>query len=522
MKRTRGEHGILTKTCCSGTLDFQICGGIDDFAVKQLSSQEDLTFDQGADSIDFVIYFRPPVTRAHAEQAHVSIHYVGLQETPNKHIFGQYALPAPPTGGERLVLRQDELEYEIFETHQLRVSSKGALIDSMYVTIENNLTESKTRNDLLLHPHVDMKLDFFTTHLGEHACFLDWFPADIDPKLYGLEIDSRKIPQRTPLWFKLRGEVSGSKAYSLIGFFIPAKHTKDGTNYNFYKGSAFTATAKLAMRLGTLSEDSCMLMYLCEYPEKRFFELGWCPAPTGYPVGWGASPDGLIEDKNMDWSMVPDDIKAHYPDAQRSAFNITMGACEFKTSKTKLSMEAYYFPQVYMEMIALNVVWCDLVRYRPSRSYNQLTKEWITDSTAHVYRIYRHKPTEEALVKLWSRASANTQKIQDIVMEESFVKMRDYFSDLAQRMPVHHVLAMKPSTQTLLAQYEAKRQQLMQPVPPPLSLLKRGAGAEAEDWIDELDHGVQKLKRAKHDKPMAVRLLAHHIAQCASFISKLV
>src|SRR6185369_15745290 len=95
---------------------------------------------------------------------------------------------------------------------------------------------------------------------------------------------------------------------------------------------------------------------------------------------------------------------------------IESGACEFKTSRTKVALEPYFIPQMYMEMISLNVVWCDLIRYRPT-SVHTPDNGYVTQHTAHVYRIYRNQALEADLVRLWKRAHANVQQLQDIVQE---------------------------------------------------------------------------------------------------------
>jgi hypothetical protein len=263
----------------------------------------------------------------------------------------------------------------------------------------------------------------------------------------------------TALWFKLRGQVSGTKAYVLLGFYVPQKNEAGGATWSFFKSETFSAFSRVAMRLGSISEDPALLLYLSHYTEQTFYEIGWCPAPAGYPVGWGASPDGKLVDPNMTWDQVPPEIREHYkPDD----FDITHGVLEIKTTRGEPIMQPYYIPQVYLEMIALNVVWANVIRYRPARVYDAERKVHTVHNTARVYRVWRHKPTEEWFVKLWTRAYANASKLQDFVhTDEQYVRARAHIVDMANNMPVLKVLDMTPEIEQRFLGMEAHRQQHM-------------------------------------------------------------
>ncbi len=412
---------------------FQI-HGISDFAVRTVGGGG-----EDADSIDFVIHFRPRLSRPLVSPVHVNIFH-----TPsNRHVFGQ---TISGEDGKVLVYREEELEYEEYETYQLKVSNKRRTIESMYVTLEDGQTK------------VNMKLVFLSRLLAEgRAHFLDWFPPDVDPKLYALRIDPRRIPQRCPLWFKLRGELTGSKSYTLLGFFVPPKPTP----YVFGAPMVVDAAAKARMRLGSQSEDYIMLMYLYVREQCIFHEIGWCPMPSppAYPMGWGASPDALFIDPDMTWESVPADVASHYSDEERAKIDITRSAGEFKTTSTSnLAMRAYYYSQCYVEMISLNVVWCDLVQFRRVKMMHG--NRIVYDNCARVYRIFRHKPTEILLVKLWRYALSNRDRLQDVVMEPPFVKMRLYFEQMAQQhAPISIPIGMNPDLELAYAQYDSYKKE---------------------------------------------------------------
>jgi hypothetical protein len=241
---------------------------------------------------------------------------------------------------------------------------------------------------------------------------------------------------------------------------------------------------------------------------------------ASYPTGWGASPDGLIVDPHMTWDQVPADISKHYTEAERASFNITRGACEFKTSRTKLSMEAYFYPQVYLEMIVLNVVWCDLIRYRPGYNYSDEHKTWVHEDTAHVYRIYRHRPTEDLLLQLWKYAFSNVSKLQDIIVEDSFVQLRAFFTTLANQIPIRKAIGMTPEINQQLVEYHSRKRKLMTPENPD----NPPTDAQEKSWMSSLQESLLVLVQTdpKKQKQDAVRLLANHMQECASILKHII
>ena len=316
------------------------------------------SLEEDEESMDFCIHFRPPLSRNAAAQVRVGVVYVGDKIQRSRSPYLCFLPVLPEEGGEKYSLLPNYLDYELFETHQLRTyGTKGQTIGSMYLTFENNMTRPDHAVGVFIELKVDMTLKMLPQLLpGE---FLMWFPPDVDPAEYGIKVDPRLIPQRTKLWFKMRG-ISGTKAYTLLGFWVG-------------KDSKFGSQQRAIMRLGSLSEDYALLCYFSKFDSCRFQEMGWCPAPARkYPDGWGASPDGLFIDQQMKWSDVPEATKDFY---RPEGFNIHRGVCEIKTSETNTSMSAYYIPQMYMEMIALESVWADLLRFHHHREFEN--GKWI-------------------------------------------------------------------------------------------------------------------------------------------------
>lgn len=484
MKKRAGEFEFLVH----GVPDYVVRSPKIDFATN--------------DSVDFSIHFRPHVTLPVAWPVHVDIYHGG------RHIFGQ---TIAVTEGKSLVLRNEELEYELYETYQLKVSNKRRTIETMYLTIEN--VNTNPRADMVLVPRVDTKMTLLPSLVGARAQFLTWFPPDVDPALYALKVDPRTVPQKCPLWPRLRGELTGSKTYILLGFFVPPKPTP----YKFGAFVEFDPKTRARMRLGSLSEDHVMMMYLHVYSCKLFFEMGYCPAPPppAYPAGWGASPDAMIGDPDMTWDKVPEDVASQYSETERDSIDITRGAGEFKTSETSLEMMAYYYSQCYLEMISLNVVWCDLVKFRRRKCMDPTSKRVKYENSARVYRIYRHKATERLLIKLWKYALSNRDRLQDVVMEDGFVKIRDYF----ERMAAQHEytpMDMSPGLEEAYEQYEAYMTECTTP--------KRCTSrreVEEGGGDDELCHRATKIARCE-DRGLKTQLIAQQIEGYATLLKKLV
>ena len=337
------------------------------------------------------------------KQPHLYTFYVLGSE--NKCIYSVKLEDGEP--GETVSLM--DRSYKVYETYTLGQDTETT--HSIYFQINTDTGVS-----------VDMSLRWLSKHVTGFVRNVRFFPYDVDPTQYGLKLNSTQIIQKTPLWFKARGEVSGTKAYQLIGYWVPSK--KEDPNWSIDGDHVFDAQSKANMRFGSESEDKGLITYTLHYSGviSKVELAGWCNAPqsSGLAAGWGASPDALVCEPNHTWDdeRVPESTKTYFGGV--GVFNPTLGVLEIKSSQTKLSFEPYFFPQLYMEMISTQRVWCDLVRYTPH--------------TTRVYRVYRHKPTEDTLISLWKYARKNSHKLRDIIQEEPFVKIRNYFQKLASTL----------------------------------------------------------------------------------------
>lgn len=444
------------------------------------------------DSMSWVLHFRPALSEAQAAEAVLSVSYVGDKEVANPLVFSHAVRPsaAPHVW---LALRQGELEYLCFETHQLRVGQVPGTFAALYVVIENVQCDA---GPIQLSPQLDMHLVCLPTLLPT-STFLRWFPPDVDPKRWGLQIDARKIPQTCPLFWSLRAELTGSVAVKRTGFF-PGD------------GASRSAFMKSAMRLGSLSEDVIMLLRFGDSQHTlHFTEVGTCPV-AGHP-GWGASPDGIICDDTMKWSSLPPTVSAHLIGTTLTAWNIHMGACEFKTSRTKLCMEGYFYPQLYMEMMALGVLWADLVRYRPSRTWNAKGGgagggEWEYQDVCHVYRIYREAALEERFIRIWSSTSTEPSDEKSALCAE--------LNEMAKRERPTHII--DGTGNALLKRYRAHRDQL-------LSNTSTGTATTATQvlpawWLSIESVTAQLAAQLKSGVALDKRLVAEQIRAYANLL----
>jgi len=433
MKRTLDEWKVVHSPPLNHDFAFELLAKSELSATTQYSiAAKCVTVNDDQDTMFFVVTFRDerPSLRE-AQNLALRVYYHGAKRTPRALIFARRLVLEEETHFQMISLRPEEgLVYQCYETHQLRLDD-GNRISAVYLTIDDVLSDTSAAFDVSFEPRVDTKMMMLQS---EQTTFLKWFPPDLDPSLYGLTIDGRAIPQRTPLWFKIRGEMSGTQAVRLLGFFFG----RDNGNKSL--------VARNAMRLGSQSEDVVMLCNLWNRPHRHFSEVGWCRAPGRYPMGWGASPDGLLTDLSVSWDDAPPATRAAWPDA-----DISKGACEFKTSRTKIALEDYHIPQVYMEMIALGVVWCDLTRYRPG-------------DQAAIYRIWRDPQLEERFLQLWKRALNNSHVLGKTIAEPEYVAMRRELGEMAAQNKAYRIVEMS-EIQSLVDQYQQKQTALQMPDP---------------------------------------------------------
>ena len=402
-------------------------------------------FDQDTDSIIYGLY----LTEGLGKQQQV--HNYALYVFNNGNLIFSTML-APKEQAVDTVEYVDR-RYRVYETHQLITERSDVLtVFGLYIQLINTDTSSSLASPHIC-PMVDMPLWWFDNNMGKDR-YKDtiFFPYDIDPAVYGLKIDMRTIPQRTPLWFKARGEVSGTKAYLFIGFFVPTEKEDPGWTIDGGGTVPIDAFQRSRMRFGSMGEEEASILYMLHRPQVRINMVGWCNVPTymKLPSNWGCSPDGTIFDPSMSATKIPEFIWDLMSE-QEKTWDFKRGALEIKSSKNSLKFNAYYLPQVYMEMICTETVWCDLVRYTRKR-ITDMNGCWVTRHVARVYRIFRHKPTEEKLIQLWKYAVKNKKRLREVVFTDpAFVQFRQYLHDMADTLPYTEI----SSTPDMLPVFES-------------------------------------------------------------------
>jgi hypothetical protein len=282
---------------------------------------------------------------------------------------------------------------------------------------------------------------------------LPWFPPDVDPAYWGIQIDTRLIPQRSHLWFKLRGEMTGSLAYKMLGFFATASKTMQD---------------KTKMRLGTYSETDACTLYLHYHPHSKLKEVGWCGARAPYPTTWGASPDRLLDED---------------------------GILEIKTSTDKTSMEDYFYPQCYMEMIATERNFTHLMRYRPN-------------DVAYVYHVSRDPHVEEMLLVLWKRA-LQTRESDLLYQSPDFVNARNVLSKMASdaNWECNTILKMTPECMEKIRAQHKRIEELRTPIPAPSETLM----PDVDDELYEKSLEVARAVKSKRPRTEITQLMAQQL-----------
>jgi hypothetical protein len=344
--------------------------------------------------------------------------------------------------------------YHVYETHAIQVVGEDNRMKSIHFQLENNQLYSNDPS-LRLELGVDMGHTFLPDLVGEERFHgLAFFPASPDKTLLEAGVDASRVPQRTPLWFKLRGTVSGTKASKLCGFYVPDKRTEEGRNWSLNGPSKpFSAYQKCNMRFGSLREFYMIIIYLLTYPLRSFHEVGWCAMRKPYPVTWGASPDGYVYDPTLTIEQLPRSLVAAHK-LPNKRIDITKGAIEFKASRNNCKMAAYYIPQIYMEMMALRTVWVDLVRY--CEKTTQEGDTWKKQRECRVYRVYRNAEVERVLVDALRHALDNVATLQDVVLTEPFCQLRTKFQTIADTLE-YRTLTITPEIERALNEYEAYR-----------------------------------------------------------------
>jgi hypothetical protein len=449
------------------------------------------SFDK-TDSVHFQITFHPPLDLNVAKQTFVTVDFdgrgiginkdgtVGDRTTQHERKPAlQCRLFSKRVYQDRGGVPQLDGQYMAFCTHVVKVdkivksngssaiTSSSTVVSEMYLGISNNkLTTFKEYASYLLQPDIDTHLDFLPERI--RMVSLQWYPPNADLS----KVQASSIPQRSPAWHALRAISngrSGSGISLLFGYNLPkSKKEREGWTFENRNKMPVSEWSRQAMRKGTLGEDRLLLINGTVNPHQVFHECGWYDNDKIFPsTHWGASPDGLLFDASIE---VPQETKDAYPDLDH-----TWGALEMKTSTKKNTMEPYYIPQVYWEMIVLNVSWCILMRNHKQESYSE--GKYHYRDQVHAYLIFRDPVLESNMlnlaVKTYERVTQGKEDLLKIAEEPLHKGIRNILDTMAKEMKPYQCIdvANEPLVGSALEDYYKYMYRHMQPeaeVPEPI------------------------------------------------------
>lgn len=297
-----------------------------------------------------------------------------------------------PDGEAEVVPLRDRV-YRVYDTHALAQDDTHTY--ACYVT-----------------DSIDASLHWLPRHVPNFERGVQFFPWDVNPEEQRIKVDSRRIAQCTPQW--VRGEVTGTKAYNLIGFWVPTE--RQDPNWTLDGDRVFDAKSLENMQFGKDNEDLAVMLYI-QHTGNKVRNVGSYRAPHPYPSNWTASPDGIV--------------------------NGGQGVLEIKSSQKSLDMEPYFVPQVYMEMLCTSTQWTHVVRFCPPR--------------ARIYTVHRDPDLEARLLVLIKRGIENKDRLQRLVhTDQAYIDMRAELRRLAKSLPYEEVEASEP-TRMLFEAYRTYR-----------------------------------------------------------------
>lgn len=330
--------------------------------------------DEG-EELHLEIRFNPPLHRTQATGS-----YLNLMHVPTKRPIGQIVV-LPHTDTKTLRRFEEEQHvYLAFPSHAARFDwNDGMLVTHVYIKIVNVQMDGARRTPTY-------RVDFHYDQCDQiHP--LEYYPPI---RLEKQAIDARTYPQRLALSFKPKTSITSSRVPKVLGYY------PGPDNLNNWK--------RAAMRFGRAFEILALLTYLDRNPNIQFYETGY--HETGKCA---AQPDGLLCDPNA--IPVQHGFETYEP---------TRGIIEIKCSSVNCNFEGPHMAQAMWEMMAVDVTWCDLVRYCQKQICDPITKKWHMQRSIRVIRMYRNALKDAMLQTAVSKGdSPEMRKMLDEMATEA-------------------------------------------------------------------------------------------------------
>lgn len=366
------------------------------------------------DTKHFEIRFNPPLKKLQASRAQLKLIYVPLK-------ISSCSIVVIPASERQTPSTIVDRHFVSFDTHTIQIDPKTGHVVLLYLAVRNVQMNGSVGSPPQFEPIYGL---FHDRYKG-----LPFFIPDPDLNLH-LSVNASLISQHNPLWFKLRGELTGSGLSGLLGFYVPELGSKEATNWSFDKKD-FDGWKAVGIRFGNVSEDLAIISLLEHNKDLWVEECGYFQHPDPNRSNWGASPDGILTDPTV-----------KYPkDYQFALENVTdrhRGVLEIKSSRWNCKFNAYFFPQVIWEMVNAQTYWGDVVRYAEMRVMDEDTRMWTTKQECRKVRIFRHIPTEQQMVHLVLKSLAckkrgDKNKYMQLVHSNEFVEFRKQFEAIAEQ-----------------------------------------------------------------------------------------
>ena len=217
-----------------------------------------------------------------------------------------------------------------YETHTL--VRKMDLFPFAYIAIENTQLnwDPSHENIHIYKPVFNLGIEYFDESQYKRLKYIA--PDETS------DICASLIPQSLPVYTKRSGHITSSGLPKLLGYFVP-EYEKE-PKWNMWKREKQTSFSLVRMRFGGLREDDIIIAYLNKYKNRVFEQTGYTTHEDNKDK-WGASPDGIIYDKET---------------KKRKTI-------EFKSSQSDCEFKGYFIPQVLWEMACCKTDEGELVKY---------------------------------------------------------------------------------------------------------------------------------------------------------------